>query len=288
MVKSYAEWLVRWRFAIILLTLVLVGLAASGGRFLTFKTDYRVFFSDDNPQLIAFEQLQNTYTKTDNVLFVLAPKDKTVFKADTLAVVARITEASWQMPFSLRVDSITNYQHTEAEGDDLIVADLVEDPDTLDEAELQRIRDIAVNEPLLVHRLISDDASVTGINVTIQLPDEGSGEEVPEITAFARNLVDEIRAEHPDVDVYLTGMVIMNNSFPEVSLHDQKVLVPIMFGIVLLTLVFLLRSFTSTIGTFLVIIFSILSAMGLAGWLGIALTPPLGIITDGYFDTCRR
>ncbi len=274
MVKSYAEWLVRWRFAIILLTLVLVGLAASGGRFLTFKTDYRVFFSDDNPQLIAFEQLQNTYTKTDNVLFVLAPKDKTVFKPDTLAVVARITEASWQMPFSLRVDSITNYQHTEAEGDDLIVADLVEAPDSLDEAELQRIRDIAVNEPLLVHRLISDDASVTGINVTIQLPDEGSGEEVPEITAFARNLVDEIRAEHPDVDVYLTGMVIMNNSFPEVSLHDQKVLVPIMFGIVLLTLVFLLRSFTSTLGTFLVIIFSIVSAMGLAGWLGIALTPP--------------
>ena len=274
MAKSYAEWLVRWRYIIILVSVALVTAAASGVQFLTFKTDYRVFFSDDNPQLLAFEQLQNTYTKTDNVMFVLAPKDKTVFKPETLAVVAQLTTASWQMPYSLRVDSITNYQHTEAVDDDLIVADLVPDPEQLDEADLQRIEKIAVNEPLLVNRLISRNGEVTAVNVTIQLPDEGSGAEVPEITAFARNLVKEVRANNPDLDVYLTGMVIMNNSFPEVSIHDQKTLVPIMFAVVLLTLVLLLRSFTATIGTFLVIIFTILSAMGLAGWLGIALTPP--------------
>jgi len=274
MVKSYAEWLVRWRYLIIIVTVVLVAAAASGARFLSFKTDYRVFFSDDNPQMLAFEQLQNTYTKTDNVLFVLAPKDNTVFKTETLAAVASLTEASWQMPYSLRVDSITNYQHTEADGDDLIVDDLVPDLSELDDAVLQRIETIAVNEPLLVHRLISANGQVTGVNVTIQLPDEGSGQEVPEITTFARNLAAKVKAENPDLDVYLTGMVIMNNSFPEVSIHDQQTLVPIMFGVVLLALVLLLRSFTSTIGTFLVIIFTILSAMGLAGWLGIALTPP--------------
>jgi predicted RND superfamily exporter protein len=272
--KSYAEWLVRWRYVIILATLVLVAAAASGARFITFKTDYRVFFSDDNPQLLAFEQLQNTYTKTDNVMFVLAPKDNTVFKPATLAAVAALTKASWQMPYSLRVDSVTNYQHTEAIEDDLVVADLVPDAAQLDEAALQRIEKIAVNEPLLVNRLISRNGQVTAVNVTIQLPDDGSGKEVPEITAFARNLVKDVQAENPDLDVYLTGMVIMNNSFPEVSIHDQKTLVPIMFAVVLLTLVLLLRSFTATIGTFLVIIFTILSAMGLAGWLGIALTPP--------------
>jgi len=274
MVKSYAEWLIRWRYLVMIATVILVAAAASGARFLTFKTDYRVFFSDDNPQMLAFEQLQNTYTKTDNVLFILAPKDKTVFKPGTLAAVAHLTEASWQMPYSLRVDSLTNYQHTEADGDDLIVADLVPDPSELDDATLERIETIAVNEPLLVHRLISPDGQVTGVNVTIQLPDNGNGQEVPEITAFARDLAEKVKAENPDMDVYLTGMVIMNNSFPEVSIHDQQTLVPIMFAVVLLTLVLLLHSFTATIGTFLVIIFTILSAMGLAGWLGIALTPP--------------
>ena len=274
--KAYAEWLVRWRYFILIATLVVVAVVGSGVRFITLDTDYRVFFSEDNPQLKAFEQLQNTYTKTDNVMFVLAPKDGNVFTPETLASIARLTEAAWQIPYSIRVDSITNYQHTEAEGDDLHVADLVPEEvlSDLDEPALQRIRKIAVNEPLLVNHLISGTGHVTGVNVTIQLPDDTSGKEVPEVTAFSRDLVEQLKAGNPDLDVYLTGMVIMNNSFPEVSVHDQQTLVPMVFGIIVLTLVLLLRSFVATVGTFLIIIFSILIAMGMTGWVGMPLTPP--------------
>ena len=272
--KTYGEWLVRWKIPILLASLLLVMLAGSGVRFIEFKTDYRVFFSEDNPQLRAFEQLQNTYTKTDNVLFVLAPKNGQVFTAETLASVAWLTDASWQLPFSIRVDSITNYQHTRAEEDDLIVDDLVPDTGNIDAAGFQSIREIAINEPLLVHRLISGNGEVTGVNVTIQLPDNGSGKEVPEVTAFARDLVEQVKARNPNLDIYLTGMVIMNNSFPEVMIHDQQTLIPMMFAVVVLTLLLLLHSFTATMSTFLVIIFTIVAAMGLAGWLGIPLTPP--------------
>jgi predicted RND superfamily exporter protein len=272
--KTYGEWLVRWKIPVLIASLLLVALCASGARFLSFKTDYRVFFSEDNPQMQAFEQLQNTYTKTDNVLFVLAPKDGRVFTPETLATITWLTEQSWQLPYSIRVDSITNYQHTRAEEDDLIVDDLVPDTGNLDEAALQSIHDIAVNEPLLVNRLISGNGQVTGVNVTIQLPDNGTGKEVPAVTAFARDLVKQVQAENPNLDVYLTGMVIMNNSFPEVSIRDQQTLIPMMFAVVILTLVLLLHSFTATLATFLVIIFTILTAMGLAGWMGIALTPP--------------
>jgi len=276
MAKNYAEWLVRWRYFILISSIVLVAAIGSGARFITFDTDYRVFFSEDNPQLKAFEQLQNTYTKTDNVMFVLAPKDGNVFNRETLASIARLTEASWQIPYSIRVDSLTNYQHTRADGDDLHVDDLVPEEllENLDAPALQRIRDIAVNEPLLVDHLISAKGHVTGVNVTIQLPDDTTGKEVPSVAAFARDLVEEVKAGNPELDVYLTGMVMMNNSFPEVSIHDQQTLVPMMFGIIILTLVLLLRSFVATVGTFLIIILSILTAMGLTGWMGVALTPP--------------
>ena len=274
--KTYAEWLVRWRYLILIATVVLVAVAGSGARFITFDTDYRVFFSEDNPQLQAFEELQNTYTKTDNVMFVLAPKDGRIFSPETLNAIAWLTEESWQIPYSLRVDSITNYQHTEARDDDLLVDNLVPDDllDALDETALQRIRNIALNEPLLVDHMISARGHVTGVNVTIQLPDDTSGEEVPLIAAFSRELAEKVRTENPHLDVYLTGMVMMNNSFPEVSIHDQQTLVPLMFGIIILTLILLLRSFVATLGTFMIIIFSIATAMGIAGWLGIALTPP--------------
>ena len=274
--KTYGEWLVRWRYPVLAICLLLLAVAGSGGQFLAFKTDYRVFFSKDNPQLQAFEQLQNTYTKTDNVLFVLAPKDGRVFSNETLASVIELTRASWQIPYSIRVDSITDFQHTEADGDDLTVDDLVPEAGDLDDAALLRIRDIALGEPLLRNRLISANGQVTGVNVTVQLPDPDvqTGQEVPEVAAHARQLVETIRAGNPNLDIYLTGMVMMNNSFPEVSIHDQQTLVPAMFVVVMLTLALLLRSFTATLGTVLVIVFSVITAMGLAGWAGMKLTPP--------------
>ena len=73
--------------------LLAVAAAASGLRLITMSSDYRMFFSEDNPQLQAFEQLQNTYTKTDNILFVLAPKDGRVFSNATLASTITLTEA---------------------------------------------------------------------------------------------------------------------------------------------------------------------------------------------------
>ena len=73
---------------------------------------YRMFFSEENPQLNAFEQLQNTYTKNDNVLFVIAPQNGKVFTRETLSAVAELTREAWQIPYSIRVDSITNFQHT--------------------------------------------------------------------------------------------------------------------------------------------------------------------------------
>jgi predicted RND superfamily exporter protein len=274
--KSYGEWLARWRYPVLVICLLLAAVAGSGGQFLAFKTDYRNFFSEDNPQLQAFEQLQNTYTKTDNVLFVLAPKDGRVFSNDTLASVIALTEASWQIPYSIRVDSVTNFQHTVADGDDLTVDDLVPEAGDLDAGTLQQIHNIAISEPLLRNRLISENGMVTGINVTVQLPDpdEQTGHEVPEIAAFARQLAGTVRGANPNLDVYLTGMVMMNNSFPEVMIRDQQTLVPAMFGVVILTLVLLLRSFSATLGTLLVIVFSVITAMGLAGWAGIKLTPP--------------
>ncbi|MBL1274623.1 MAG: hypothetical protein COB30_000890 [Ectothiorhodospiraceae bacterium] len=180
--------LVRWRWLFMLLSLAIVGSLASGGRFIAFATDYEVWFSDDNPELIDFSTLQNTYDKSDNVLFLLAPKDGKVFTRETLTSVEWLTEQAWQIPYSTRVDSLSNFQHTRAVGDDLIVADLVENATALKNVDLIDIKEIALHEPQLLHRTISEDAAVTAISVTINLP-KNSAEGSPTVTAFARDLV---------------------------------------------------------------------------------------------------
>ncbi len=253
-------------------TVLLVMAAASGGRFLGFSTDYRAFFSEGNPQLEAFERIQNTYTKEDNLMIALEPKNGRVFSREFLSVVEEVTKAAWQTPYSIRVDSITNFQHTWANGDDLVVEDLVEDAFNLSDQDLEKKKQIALNEPLLINRLINPSTDMTAVNMIINLPGK-SIMETPEVVAFAREMADDIRTKHPEVNVYLTGIVFMNNAFSEAGQGDMKTLVPIMYLLVFIIMTVVLRSFLATLTTVIVIAFSILTGMGLAGWVGIQLTP---------------
>ena len=273
MIENYAQWVIRWRWLLIVGSIVIVLLAGSGVRLLEFHNNYRMFFSEDNPQLIAFENLQDTYTKNDNVLLVLEPKSGSVFTHGLLSVIEKITEQAWQIPYSNRVDSITNFQYTYADGDDLIVEDLVRNAQDLNDVDLARIKAAALAEPLLERRLVSPQADVTGVNVTIQLPGE-SLTEVPEVAGFVQKMVEELRANHPQIRFYVTGMVIMNNTFPTAAKNDMRTLVPLMLLVVILALGLLLRTITGTIVTLLLILFSIVGAMGMAGWLHIPLSPP--------------
>jgi len=98
-------------------------MSAMGGKNLFFNNDYRIFFSPDDEKLLAFENLQDTYTKNDNVIFVLAPKDGEVFTPNTLAAIEDLTDRAWKTPYSIRVDSLSNYQLSESIEDDMSVGD---------------------------------------------------------------------------------------------------------------------------------------------------------------------
>ena len=270
--RIYGQWVVEHRWWIILATVIIVAASASGTRFLTINNDTRVFFSEKNPQLQALEALENTYSKDNNILFAVAPKNENVFTRSTLAAVEELTQASWQMPYSSRVDSLSNFQHTRAEEDDLIVEDLVQNAKSLTDADLERIKQIALTEPLLINRIISPTGHVTGVNVTIMLPGQ-SIEEVPQVAAFARQMADNFRIKNTDIDIYLTGGVMSDNAFGEAGWNDMSTLVPAMFFILIILVGLSLRAFTGTLGTLIVILISMVTGMGLAGWLGITLSP---------------
>ena len=111
-------------------------------------------------------------------MFVIAPKNGEVFSRETLSLVDSLTGKAWQLPYSNRVDSASNFQHTEAEGDGLIVADLVKDAANFTERDLARASTIALAEPQLREFLISEDAKVTAVNANILLPGISESEEL--------------------------------------------------------------------------------------------------------------
>jgi hypothetical protein len=267
---SLGPWVVRNRWWVIVATVAIVVAIGSGVRFLSFNMDNRVFFSADNPQLVALENLEDTYVKTYNVVFIVAPESGDVFDRRTLDAVETLTEASWQIPYSSRVDSITNYQHTRAEEDDLIVANLVENVAELSDDELRQIRAITLSRPMLVDRLVSPSGHVTGINVNILLPGE-SQQEVPEVAQFVRELANDIKQQYPGIDIHMTGALMIDNGFGEITADDMSTLVPIMFLVLIVITGIALRSLGGTLATLMVILMSMLTGLGAAGWMGLQL-----------------
>jgi len=209
---SMAQWIIKYRWWLMFACLVITAVSGSGLRHLTFENDLRAFFSEENPQLQALEALENTYNKIDNVFFTLAPKNGNVFTRETLAAVEELTEASWLIPYSSRVDSITNFQHTRGADDELLVENLVPDALNMSAAEIRRVKDIALSDPRLVNQQISPSGHVTGINVNI-LPPDSLNEAVPEVAAYVRKMADEFRQKYPQIDIYVTGALMRSLSF---------------------------------------------------------------------------
>ncbi len=272
MVKAYSQWLIKWRWLVIVISILATILITSGAKNLTFDTDYRVYFGDQNPELMAFEKLQNTYSQEDSIIIALTPNNGELFTPENLAAIEWLTNQAWQIPFSNRVDSITNYQHTFSENDDLIVIDLAYDAANMSESEALAVREIALSEPLLVNSIVNQTGTVTAINVINHFP-QISQTEVIETVEFTRDLIVEFQAKYPQFDVHLSGITMLNIAFIEASMNDMITLIPLMYLFIFIILFFLFRSLSALIGTFLVITFSIVTAMGVAGFIGIVLTP---------------
>ncbi|WP_018995447.1 efflux RND transporter permease subunit [Hirschia maritima] len=270
--SQLAKFMLQWRWIVMIGALALTAAFASGASNLAFSTNYRVFFSDENPELNNFENFQATYTKNDNILIVVAPKNGDVFTNDTLRIVEELTEIGWQIPFASRVDSLTNFQHTYAEEDDLIVEDLASDAVNLSPEELQKIKDVSLSEPLLAKQLVTEKGDVTAVNVVLQYP-EIDITEVPQAVGFIRTELERIRAENPDYTFALSGLSMLNNAFAEAGMIDMMTLFPMMFAVVLILMVLTIRSFTGSVVTMVIAIMSIMVGFGFGGLMGYALTP---------------
>ena len=268
----YISVVLRYRWMVVALAGLAMLAMATGTRFIGVTDDYRSLFAEDNPQLAAFDTLEDTYSASNVALIAVAPGAGSVFTREALGAIEELTEAAWRAPYSTRVDSLTNYSHSEALGDDLVVEPLVYDAQSLSDADVARIEVVAFNATELAGRLVSHDGRIGGLAITFALP-ENPDPAVVEITDYLAALLETARASYPDIAYYLTGDVVMNRTFADATKDDLETLSPIMFLIIAITTAVLLRSAFGTLAILLVLAFVISTAMGFAGWLGTVFNP---------------
>ncbi|WP_274061632.1 efflux RND transporter permease subunit [Vibrio parahaemolyticus] len=262
----------KYSLLVLLATIFLIIVATIGGKNLYFRGDYDIFFDGTNKQLLAFDEIQTTFAKTDNLAIVIAPEDGDIFTPQTLSLIQKITVDAWQVPYSSRVDSIANYQHTEAFDDDLLVEDLLYSEYELTPERISKVKSIALSEPVLKSALVSEKGDVTVVNITVQLPEMDKTAEVEEVVSSINAMIDRYQRAYPDVTFHKAGIIAMNHAFMTATQDDSSTLVPTMLVVILVFLTIMLRSILSVIATLIVIIGSVMATMGISGWAGMFLS----------------
>ena len=178
MLQSAREGLIVWR-GVCAAVAVLVSLIASAGMmYLSFTTDYRAFFSEDNPDLKQLEFIEQNFARAETLVITLAPQDGAVFSGDTLDAVRWLSDQALRLPYAKGVSSITEYYPARGREGELVVQPLIPEGPLTDSARAA-IRAEALADERITGIMLARDGDVTGIIAHFELPHETPEKEIP-------------------------------------------------------------------------------------------------------------
>jgi predicted RND superfamily exporter protein len=264
-------WLVFVALSVALL------LATIGAQNLSLTTDFRSYFSSDNLQLRAFEQLEADFNKQDTLVFLVEMEDEksSVLNPLGLGFLTALTHSAWQIPFARRVDSLINYQRIESTEDELIVDDLVPADTKITNKRIVQLSQYIQKQPRLLNNFISADESLALVVVSLALPD-GDEQATKMLVADAKARLDDLN--HEGISIKLFGSTIINLALAEAVERDIALLIPLSYLIIFSAIFFLTRSLTGTLLALLMTLLSVSSVFGVFGWMSMPLTPVVGAV----------
>ena len=166
-----ARVLIAQRWIFFGLALALIAFGAFGLSRVESSTNSRAFFGASNPEFQQLLEVEDIYESSEPSVMVLSTPAAEPYDPTAIEALRRFTEQAWQLPYVLRVDSLTNFNYSYADGDDLLVEPLVPETGaiTRELADLVRVRVEDTGE--LIGRLVSEDGRTFGISVSFVPPD---------------------------------------------------------------------------------------------------------------------
>ena len=273
-VNYLAETIIRYRPLCIIISLLILAGLAQGLSKINFNPDINAFFPENDTLTTSHLSIEDTYSSMDNAVIGIGVKEGTVFTNEVLSLIEDLTERAWKTPHSLRVDSLSNYSYVSADGDDLYIEPFLEGSSTYDLKTLKEKELIIEEEELAYGAIISKDKKTSLINIVFDPPRKDIEGEYQESLNYVLGFLEEARKNHPEVDLIISGIVYMEYQSPMLLKAQMPKLMPTAILVILLTLFLLLRSLVAVAGSFLVILMSVVSAMGSIGFMSGDIAQP--------------
>ncbi|MFT5660518.1 MAG: putative RND superfamily exporter protein [Sulfurimonas sp.] len=288
--NNFVDKIIKFRWVIAMLIPLITVMMASSLKNLEFEGSYRIWFGEESKILKDYDNFRAIFGN-DDVIAISLKVEEGVFNKDTLQAIDNITKKLWETEYIARVDSITNYQYVHADEeypDEIIVEDFIENIDSLSEADLELKKKVALEQDLIVGKLISADATTTMI-VGRMTPKAGDD---PEVSFKLRDAV--LKIIEPEVEkygytFYLSGGPIINTAFIEIAQHDGGIFTPAVILVAMFLLLLVFRKFSLSLLSIAVVIFTFLIVLSIQVILGFKLNNftaniPVFVVAIGIAD----
>lgn len=287
---NYSLALLRLKWPTFALCVLLIALAGAGVQHLTFNSDLRALYNSEHPAMQQMLKVEEEFTKRDTVMLIIENSNGSIFEPHILELLQSLTAAAWRMPYASRVDSITNFQYTEAQGDDLIVADLLAPGEANVPERRARLKLVSNTEPAIKGILVSADGQLAVVNISFQAREHAELiRELPTIMSAVEAMVMEHQHAHPDVVFRLSGNHAVNHALQVYAGKDSSQLIPSMLLAMFALLLILFRSWYAAFCSAVIVVSTGVATMGLFGWLGfqtdiVNVISPIVIMTLAVAD----
>jgi len=269
--------IIKDRYQLVVGLSIVIALMFGGGLSkLKFTTDFNVYFSPENPQMQVFDKLEADFNKQDSLTFLVVPKNNDIFTEDTIDLIRTLSEKSWQVPYSRRVDSLTNFLRTTSENDELETDELISSDVEITPELLQSVKQFILNDSI-AKQFSSPNSNVGLINVSLTLP-SGSLTANKEVVLYAREMLESISYDKNNIDVHILGTAMINYALEEAIEGDIAMLVPFSYALIFIVMFALLRVASGTLLTITVITLTNITVFGAIGWAGVTMTPAIGAV----------
>lgn len=267
--KAFSEFVVRYRWPIIVFVLGVTAVSLFLAKGLSINSDVVTYLPQNDPYVIAFNEVGRKFG--GNYLAIIGLEANDVFTYDVLVTVQKITEVLEGLEGISHVTSLTNIlDFREIEGG-LEVGKLIEEGKIpRDSTELQRLREYTLSKDMYRGALVSGDGRLTLIIARLK--------DTADRPALAQRMRREVRQIVGDrYRIYFAGMPFQIDFISSLIFQNMLRLTPITGLLILLILFLSFRSVRGVLLPFATVLISSAWAFGFMAAMGYQISIISGI-----------
>ncbi|OOZ41949.1 hypothetical protein BOW53_01920 [Solemya pervernicosa gill symbiont] len=276
---------VNYRMASLLFLVLVTAVSALGLQKLRVETDFSSLIAANDPKKMMYDQVAAEFGSDNRSLIYV--RDVQLWTPEKLASLERLHRALESLDFVERVEDLFTLRSIR-DSDGAIDSRLLiaEAPESEEDA--RSAYENASYNPLILGNYLSNDGRVVALMVSVKAPPDERGFD-HRVNGALEQIVNNWKGEFDEL--FQVGPPRINAEM-QASLYDDLVLLaPLSMGLLIVTIVLLLRSFMAAIIPVITSILSLVWAFGLMGWSDIpinilsAMIPSLVVVIGSTEDT---